>query len=189
MADKNLTGKTVAVLATDGFEQSELVQPVEALRGAGAEVRIVAPKAGRIRGWAETDWGDAVDVDATLDEANPDDFDALLLPGGVMNPDALRQDQRAIEFARRFFIDGKPVSVICHGAQTLIECDVLQGREMTSYPAVKTDMKNAGARWVDREVVCDQGFVTSRSPADLPAFIGKTLEEIAEGRHARQKTA
>jgi protease I len=189
MATPKLNDRTVAVPATDGFEQSELTEPVRAIRDAGATVHIVSPKSGSIRAWSGGDWGDSVDVDKTLDDASVNDYDALVLPGGVMNPDKLRQNGDAVDFVRRFFVDGKPVAAICHGAQTLIEFDVLQGRELTSYPAIKTDLKNAGARWVGKEVVCDQGLVTSRTPDDLPAFIAKRLEEIAEGVHARQKTA
>jgi protease I len=193
MATPKINGRIVAVLATDGFEQSELLEPLKAIRDAGATAHVVAPaktmQAGTIRGWSGADWADSVGVDKTLNDASANDYDALVLPGGVMNPDQLRQDTDAIDFVRRFFVDGKPVAAICHGAQTLIECDVLQGRELTSYPAIKTDLKNAGARWVDREVVCDQGLVTSRTPKDLKAFIAKTLEEIAEGKHARQRTA
>jgi len=189
MNDKKLIGKNVAVLATDGFEQSELSDPIDALRDAGAQVEIVSLKSGSIRGWKDDAWGDAFNVDRTLEDTDAKDFDALVLPGGVMNPDKLRMSEDAVEFTRGFFMDGKPVSAICHGPQLLIECDVLQGREITSYPSLKTDLKNAGARWVDREVVCDQALTTSRTPSDLPAFIKKTIEEIREGEHAGQKTA
>ena len=181
----------VAILSTNGFEQSELVEPLEKLREAGATVLVVSPHSGSIRGWSGENWGDSVDVDLTLKEAlgRVDEFDALVLPGGVANPDSLRINEDAIEFTRAFFKAGKPVSAICHGPQILIECDVLQGREVTSYESIKTDLKNAGARWVDKEVVCDQALTTSRTPDDLPAFIDKTIEEIAEGIHAGQKTA
>lgn len=188
MAQK-LRGKRVAVLATDGYEQSELVRPVEALREAGAEVDIVAPTTGRIRGWDRTDWGDAVDVDRAIAQADPALYDALVLPGGVMNPDALRVREDASSFVRGFFKAGKPVSAICHGPQILIDCGVIEGRELTSYPSIKNDLKNAGARWTDQEVVTDQGLTTSRSPDDLDAFISKTIEEILEGVHAGQATA
>lgn len=181
--------KKVAVLATDGFEQSELFEPVKALREAGAEAVIVSDKSGSIRGWNMGEWGDSVDVDLTLDSVDVADFDALLIPGGVMSPDKLRMNQIAIEFTRGFFEVGKPVSAICHGPQLLIECDVLTGRELTSYPAIKTDLKNAGARWEDLEVVVDAGLTTSRSPADLPAFCEKVVEELYEGVHAGQRTA
>ncbi len=191
MPRHDLSGRTIAVLSTDGFEQSELQQPVQALRDAGAVVHIVSPDAGVIRGWTKGDWGDEVAVDRTVRDAIPqaDDYDALLLPGGVINPDALRTDQDAVRFTRSFFEAGKPVAAICHGPQILIECDVLKGRQLTSYPSIKTDLQNAGARWTDQECVVDQGLVTSRSPKDLPAFIAKMKEEIAEGVHEGQKTA
>lgn len=179
----------VAILATDGFEESELTEPRKALEEVGATTHIIAPKRGAIRGWKSGDWGTSVEVDKTLEDAKADDYDALLLPGGVMNPDKLRMNRKAIDFTTEFFKDGKPVSAICHGPQLLIECDVLQGRELTSYASIKTDLKNAGARWVDKEVVVDQGLTTSRTPDDLPAFCKKTIEEIGEGIHARQKTA
>lgn len=182
---------TVAVLATDGFEQSELTEPVAKLTDAGATVHVIAPDSGAIKGWKDGDWGDSVEVDRTIDEAQArvDEYDALVLPGGVMNPDKLRMNTDAVTFVRAFFKAGKPVSAICHGPQILIECDVLEGREVTSYPSISTDLKNAGARWSDQEVVCDQGLVTSRTPDDLPAFIKKTIEEIHEGVHAGQKIA
>lgn len=182
---------TVAVLATNGYEQSELTEPVNKLREAGATVHIIAPDSGSIRGWKDGDWGDSVDVDRTITEAQAraDEYDALVLPGGVMNPDALRMREDATTFVREFFKAGKPVSAICHGPQILIDCGVIEGREVTSYPSIKNDLKNAGARWVDKEVVCDEALTTSRTPADLPAFIKKTIEEIREGVHAGQKTA
>lgn len=186
-----LNDKTVAVLATNGYEYSELDTPVRRLKDAGATVKIVAPESGSIRGWSDGDWGDSYDVDLTISDAiaRKDEFDGLILPGGVINPDQLRMNEDAIEFTRSFFKAGKPVSAICHGPQLLIECDVLQGREMTSYSSLKTDLKNAGARWVDKEVVCDQALTTSRTPDDLEAFMDKTIEELAEGVHAGQKTA
>ncbi len=184
-----LEDKTIAVLATDGYEQSELTEPVRGLRDAGATVHIIAPNPGTIRGWDRTEWGETVDVDRTLADADPDDYDALVLPGGVMNPDDLRMRDEAISFVRAFFKAGKPVSAICHAPQLLIDCGVLEGREVTSYPSIKQDLKNAGARWVDQPVVTDQGLTTSRSPEDLQVFIPKTIEEIAEGVHAGQATA
>ncbi|MEC9374400.1 MAG: type 1 glutamine amidotransferase domain-containing protein [Planctomycetota bacterium] len=187
--NESLKGMRVAVLATDGYEQSELTEPVKALRNAGAAVDIVSDKDGAIRGWNKSDWGDSVDVDRTIEKANADSYRGLVLPGGVMNPDKLRMNAKAVNFVRDFFKAGKPVAAICHGPQILIECDVLTGREVTSYPAIKTDLKNAGARWVDKEVVVDQGLTTSRTPKDLPAFCGKMIEELAEGAHAGQKTA
>jgi deglycase len=170
MADSTLKGLTVAILATDGFEQVELIEPRKALDQAGAETRVVSPKADRVRGWKFTDWGDEVRVDTPLDQAKPEDFDALLLPGGVMNPDSLRMAPKAVAFAKAFFDAGKPVAAICHGPWTVIEAGAARGRQMTSWPSLKTDLKNAGANWVDKEVVVDQKLVTSRKPDDIPAF-------------------
>lgn len=184
-----LQNKTIALLSTDGFEQSELLRPLEGLREAGATVHVIAPEAGSIRGWNNGDWGESVPVDKTITDAKVQDYDALVLPGGVMNPDSLRMREDATAFVREFFKAGKPVSAICHGPQILIDCGVIEGREVTSYPSIKNDLKNAGARWVDMEVVCDQGLTTSRTPDDLDAFIDKTIEEVAEGAHAHQATA
>ncbi len=181
---QNLKGKKIAVLATNGFEQSELLDPLNGLREAGADVDVVSPESGSIKGWSEGNWGKSVEVDRELADADPGDYDALVLPGGVMNPDKLRTDESAKAFVLAFFEAGKPVSAICHGPQILIDCDVVDGREMTSYKSIRADLENAGARWVDREVVTDNGLTTSRSPKDLPAFIRKTIEEITEGRHA-----
>jgi protease I len=186
MAGK-LDGKRVAMLVTDGFEQVELTEPRQALRDAGADVDIVAPKGGRVKGWNHTDWGDEFDVDAQLSAASPEDYDALVLPGGVMNPDKLRMDDDAVQFTRAFFEAGKPVAAICHAPWLLIEAGVVEGRELTSYTSVRRDLENAGARWVDREVVVDNGLVTSRNPDDIPAFNRKMVEEIAEGVHADQR--
>lgn len=182
---------TIAILSTDGFEQSELMEPLKQLREAGATVHVVSPESGTIKGWKDGNWGDTVEVDRTIDDAQSkfDEYDALILPGGVINPDKLRVREDATRFVREFFKAGKPVAAICHGPQILIDCGVVHGREMTSYPSIKNDLKNAGARWVDKEVVCDQGLVTSRTPKDLPAFIRKTIEEVREGVHAGQKTA
>ena len=185
--DHDLTGKKVAILATDGFEQAELVQPREALQKAGVRADIVSPNEGTIQGWAEKDFGDTFDVDVPLKKAKADDYDALLLPGGVMNPDTLRTIPQAVEFVRKFFDAGKPVAAICHGPQMLIEADVVRGRKLTSFPSLKTDLKNAGAEWVDETVVVDQGLVTSRRPADIPAFNKKMLEEFSEGVHTGQR--
>ncbi|HEY3159226.1 MAG TPA: type 1 glutamine amidotransferase domain-containing protein [Vicinamibacterales bacterium] len=182
MADQ-LKGKRVAVLATDGFEQDELTRPRKALEDEGAKVDVVSPEAGRIRGWKHKAWGDEVAVDRTLDQAKADEYDALLLPGGVMNPDRLRMDPRAVQFVKRFFADGKPIAVICHGPWMLIEAGVVRGVTMTSWPSVKTDLINAGARWVDLEVAVDRGIVSSRKPDDIPAFNRKMIEEFAEGIH------
>jgi protease I len=170
MADEPLKGLKVAILVTDGFEQVELAEPRKALDEAGAETRVVSPKADRVRGWKFTDWGDQVRVDAPLDQAKPEDFDALLLPGGVMNPDSLRMQPKAVAFAKAFFDAGKPVAAICHGPWLIIETGAGRGRRMTSWPSLKTDLRNAGADWADKEVVVDQKLVTSRKPDDLPAF-------------------
>lgn len=181
---RNLAGKRVAIVAADGFEQSELAQPQRALEDAGATTEIVSLRAGTIRGWKENDWGDEFTVDKTLAQANADDYDALVLPGGVMNPDKLRTDQDAVAFVSRFFAEGKPVGAICHGPWTLINAGAAKGRLMTSWPSLRQDLINAGARWTDEEVVVDHGLVTSRKPADIPAFNRKLIEEIAEAAHA-----
>src|SRR5690606_3879709 len=159
-----LEGKKVAILLTEGVEQVELTEPKRALEEAGATTEIVSPEEGRVRAWNHTEWGDEVEVDVPLDRARPEDYDALLIPGGVMNPDKLRMDERAVAFTRHFFEAGKPVASICHGPWMLAEADVVRGRTLTSYPSIRTDLRNAGAEWVDREVVVDQGLVTSRSP-------------------------
>jgi protease I len=187
--EKKLDGIKVAILATDGFEQSELFEPKKALEEAGAEVKIVSLKAGEIKGWNEKDWGDSIGVDLTVAEADANDFDALTLPGGVMNPDKLRMDEKAVGFVRAFFEAGKPVGAICHAPWTRIGADVVKNRTVTSWASLKTDLENAGAKWVDREVVTDNGLVTSRNPGDLPAFNEKIIEEFAEGFHKRQKAA
>jgi protease I len=179
----DLNGRTIAILATDGFEQSELTEPLRALQDAGAAVHVVSPKPDSIRGWDETDWGDEVTVDVELADARPEDYDGLVLPGGQINPDKLRLEPRAVDFVRAFFAAGKPVGAICHAPWLLVEADVAKGRTLTSFASIKTDLKNAGANWVDREVVVDQGLVTSRNPGDLEAFNAKLIEEFAEGRH------
>ncbi len=183
---KTLANKKVAILATDGFEQSELMQPKQRLEEAGAEVHIVSLEAGQIKGWDNDNWGDSIKVDKTLAEASSKDYNALVLPGGVINPDALRQEDSAVSFVREFFEQQKPVAAICHGPQLLIEADVVKDRKMTSFSSIRTDLKNAGANWVDQEVVTDEGLVTSRTPDDLPAFCDKIIEEIAEGKHEEQ---
>jgi len=183
----SLHGKRVAILVADGFEQSELEQPREALDEAGAETLIVSPEEGEVVGWEHKDRGDSFMVDVPLREADADDFDALLLPGGVMNPDKLRTFPEAVQFVREFFNAGKPVAAICHGPQILIETDLVRGRKLTSYPALRTDLLNAGAEWVDEQVVVDQGLVTSRTPEDIPEFSRKMLEEFEEGVHAGQR--
>ena len=181
--DTKLDGKKVAILVADGFEEAELTSPKEALEDAGAETSIVSPAERKVRAWDEKDWGSKYKVDVPLHEAKAADYDALVLPGGVMNPDHLRLEPKAIQFIREFFEAGKPVAAICHGPWTLIDAGMARGRRMTSYPSLRTDLKNAGAEWVDEEVVVDNGLVTSRKPDDLPAFNKKMLEEIGEGRH------
>jgi len=180
----NLNGKRVAILATDGYEESELLEPKRALDEAGAQTEIVSLQAGEIKGWKHTDWGGSIAVDATVQEADCADYDALVLPGGVMNPDKLRTVPEAVGFVRGFAEAGKPIAAICHGPWTLIEAGAVNGKRMTSWPSLQTDLKNAGAEWVDQEVVVDQGLVTSRKPDDLPAFNRKMIEEISEGQHA-----
>lgn len=182
---QTLKGKRVAILATDGFEQVELTEPKKALEQAGAMTEVIAPKSGEIRGWKSKDWGDSVKVDKTLENAKTGDYDLLLLPGGVANPDHLRMDEKAVRFVKDFAQSGKPVAAICHGPWTLIEAGVVKGHTMTSWPSLKTDLKNAGADWVDKEVVMDGNFITSRRPDDLPAFSKKVIEEIADGKHLK----
>jgi len=181
-----LNGKKVAILVENGFEQVELAEPKRALEEAGAKTQIVSPQHGTVLGWQANNWGDKFPVDVPLDGASAEDYDALLLPGGVMNPDKLRMNPKAVQFVRAFFEARKPVAAICHGPWTLVEADVVEGRKLTSYPSLHTDLLNAGARWVDQEVVVDQGLVTSRKPDDLPAFNRKMIEEFAEGVHERQ---
>jgi|SRR6187402_459562 len=178
-----LSNKKVAILSEEGFEQVELTSPKEALEAAGATVHVISPKSGTIKAWDKTNWGIEINVDKVLSDVSPDDYDALVLPGGVMNPDKLRQNKDAVAFASAFLDEGKPVAAICHGPQTLIETGMLNGRRMTSFPSLQTDLKNAGVDWVDEEVVVDNGLVTSRTPADLDAFNRKAIEEIAEGVH------
>jgi deglycase len=174
-----LQGKRIAIVATDGFEQSELFEPQKALKAAGATVDVIAPKPGQIQGMEHHDKGKSAPVDRTIDAAKPEDYAALVLPGGVANPDSLRLDERVVEFVRRFFDTQKPVAAICHGPWTLIEAQVVKGRTMTSWPSLKTDLKNAGANWVDREVVVDGRLVTSRKPDDLPVFCAKMVEAFS----------
>lgn len=184
MADQKLSGCKIAVLATDGVEQIELTKPVEALRAAGAQVELVSPKDGQIQGFNHHDKADKLDVDRRLAEADAASYQALVLPGGVINPDQLRMEPKAIEFVRSFAQAGKPIAAICHGPWTLIDAGAVEGRRMTSWPTLQTDLKNAGAEWVDEEVVVDNGLVTSRKPDDLPAFCARMIEEFAEGRHS-----
>ena len=187
--EQKLSGKRIAILATDGFEQSELFEPKKALEEAGAETCIVSLKSGEIKGWSEGNWGKSIKVDELVADCDSDDFDGLLLPGGVINPDKLRKEEDAVDFVQGFVEEQKPIAAICHGPQTLIETGVVAGRTMTSYASIKTDLINAGANWVNEEVVVDQGLVTSRSPKDIPAFNKKMIEEFAEGVHNRAPRA
>ena len=180
----DLKNLKVAILTENGFEQSELTSPKEAMEKAGVTVEIVSPQSKEVKAWDVDNWGITVPVDVPLDKAQPEDYDALMLPGGVFNPDKLRANQKAVDFVKHFLRQGKPIAAICHGPQTLIETGMIEGKKMTSYPSVKTDLKNAGVNWVDEEVVVDNGLVTSRSPKDLKAFNEKLLEELAEGVHA-----
>lgn len=186
MADQ-LRNKRVAALVDNGFEQSELIEPKKALEAAGAKVDVVSPQTGKVKGWQHKNWGDEVPVDRQLDQARADEYDALLLPGGVMNPDKLRMNPKAVQFVKAFVDSGKPIASICHGPWTLIEAGAVKGRRMTSWPSLQTDLRNAGANWVDQECVNDNGLVTSRKPDDIPAFNKKMIEEFAEGRHSRQE--
>ncbi|MBD2099463.1 type 1 glutamine amidotransferase domain-containing protein [Leptolyngbya sp. FACHB-261] len=184
---RELTNKKVAILVTDGFEQVELTKPKQALEAAGAQTQIISPKSDTVEGWNHFDKGDQFPVDVPLDSVNPNDYDALLLPGGVANPDQLRIQDKAVQFVRSFFEAGKPVAAICHGPWTLIEAGVVKGRTVTSWPSLQTDLRNAGANWVDQEVVVDKGLITSRNPQDIPAFNRKIVEEFAEGVHEEQR--
>ncbi len=186
---RKLNGKKVAILVTDGFEQVEMTKPRKALDEAGAETKIVSLKSGKIQGMHHADKGDKFDVDLTVDEVRPEEFDALMIPGGLMNPDSLRSNVAALEFTRHFFREGKPVAAICHGPWVLIDAGVVRGRTLTSWPAIKTDVKNAGGKWINEEVVVDNGLVTSREPDDIPAFNKKMIEEFCEGRHEAIATA
>jgi protease I len=183
---QDLQNKRVAVLATHGVEDAEFTAPIAALEENGAEVWIVSLEKKPIKSWSENDWHSSYDVDLTVEEAARESFDALVLPGGVLNPDKLRTDDRAVAFVRSFFRAHKPVAAICHGPQILIDAGVLDGRKVTSYASIRRDLENAGAEWVDREVVVDNGLVTSRTPDDLDAFCGKLCEEVAEGAHVGQ---
>ena len=185
-----LDGMKVAILAAEGFEQAELLEPRKALEEAGAQTLVVSPAKGEVQGWKHFDKAEKVKVDVPLEQANASAFDALLLPGGVANPDQLRMQPRAVQFVREFFEAGKPVAVICHGPWTLIEAGVVRGRKLTSWPSLQTDLRNAGANWVDQEVVVDDGLVSSRKPQDIPAFNRKMIEEFAAGQHpGRSQTA
>src|SRR3982751_749549 len=185
MADE-LKGKKIAFLAADMFEEVELAEPWKALQQAGAELELVSLQDGEIQGFNHYDKSGSFKVDKTVEEASANDYDGLVLPGGVGNPDNLRQDENAVQFVRDFFVQGKPVGAICHAPWTLVEAGVVRDRTLTSFPSLQTDVRNAGGNWVDEEVHVDQGLVTSRKPDDIPAFNEKLLEEIAEGRHAEQ---
>ena len=184
-----LSGKKIAILATHGFEQSELEVPRDTLKAAGATVEIISPQAGEIKGWDEKDWGRPVKVDKTLDQAAPADYDALVLPGGQINPDLLRVEPKALQFIKSVFDAKKVVAAICHAPWLLVETGIARGRRMTSYKSIKTDVANAGAKWEDSEVVVDQGLITSRNPGDLKAFSAKIIEEVREGRHTQRSSA
>ena len=179
-----LTGKKVAILTENGFEEVELTSPKKALEDAGAKVVIVSPQKEKVKAWAHDHWSIELPVDINVEDADPKEYDALMIPGGVLNPDKMRLNEKCVEFAQHFLQEGKPVAAICHGPQLLIETGLIEGRNMTSYPSVKTDLMNAGAFWIDREVVVDNGLVTSRSPKDLEAFNKKMIEEIKEGKHS-----
>lgn len=177
----SLKGKKIAFLATDGFEQVELTEPRKALDDAGATTVVISPKRGEIKGWEFKDWGDTVTVDKVLDDANPNEYDALVLPGGVINPDHLRMEPKAVNFVRQFVATGKTVAAICHGPWTLLEAGALKGKTVTSWPSLKTDLKNAGATWVDQDVVKDGNFIFSRKPDDIPAFSKAIIESVSQG--------
>ena len=189
MAGQQLQGKKVAILVADGFEQVELTEPKKALEEAGAQTKIVSPEKGKVKGWQHDHWGNELTVDTPLSSANPADFDALLLPGGVMNPDHLRMNPEAVKFAKAFFDAKKPVAAICHGPWMLVETGAVKGRTVTSWPSLQTDIRNAGGNWVDQQVVTDNGLVTSRKPDDLPAFNQKMIEEFGEGTHSQKKAS
>jgi protease I len=181
-----LSGKRIAILAADGVEQVELTEPRNALNDVGAKTELLSIKTGEIKAWSMKEWGDTFAVDKLVKEASPQEYDGLVLPGGVMNPDSLRINADAVSFVRQFYKTGKPIAAICHGPWTLIEAGVVEGKTMTSWPSLKTDLRNAGVNWVDEQVVVDKGLVTSRKPDDLPLFIKKMIEEFQEGIHHHQ---
>jgi protease I len=184
-----LNGKKVAFLFTEGVEQVELIEPLKAVREAGAEADLISLEPGEVEMWQHFDKGDKITAEKAVADADPSDYDGLVLPGGVANPDQLRGDEDAVRFLRSFIDSGKPVGVICHGPWLLVEADAVKGRRVTSWPSLKTDLRNAGAEWIDEEVVVDQGIVTSRKPDDLPAFCAKIIEEFAEGVHEERQAA
>ena len=184
-----ISNAKVVILATHGFEQSELQVPQQKLRDAGAHVVVVSPEKGQIRGWKNKDWGESVTVDKSLDEVSADDYDALVLPGGQINPDLLRINAQALQLIRDFLDAGKVVAAVCHAPWLLIEVDAVRDKQVTSYKSIKTDVINAGGQWRDETVVTDQGLITSRNPGDLDAFVNKIIEEVREGSHARRRTA
>ena len=186
MSNQTLKGKRIAILATDGFEQSELIDPKKLLEAAGAQVDVVSPAAGKIRGWKSKDWGDEVAVDRTLDQARADDYDGLVLPGGQINPDKLRIEPRAVSLIQAFARSGKTIGAICHGPWLLVEAGLVRDKRVTSWPSVRTDLQNAGAKWEDHEVVVDGGLITSRNPQDIPAFAGKLIEAFAASGERRR---
>lgn len=181
----SIRGKRIAILAADGFEHSELIKSKEILENHEALTEVVSLKPGKIKSWKDKNWGEEIDVESVVSQVQADDYDALLLPGGVINPDILRMNEAAVHFISQFVEMGKPIAAICHGLSSLIETNILEGRVVTSWPSIKTDLLNAGAKWVDQEVVADQGLVTSRKPEDIPAFCRKFIEEISEGTHRR----
>lgn len=184
----NLNNKKIAILATDGFEKSELFEPYNKLKDEGATVEIISNKSGEIKSWDNGNWGKTITVDKKIEDANQSDYNALVLPGGVINPDILRRDKKALAFVNSFFKSSKPVAAICHAPWLLISANVIMNRTVTSFESIKDDIVNAGANWVDKEVVVDSGLITSRNPNDLPVFINKIIEEIKEGKHKGQVT-
>ena len=180
----NLQGKKIAIVATDGFEQVELTEPKRALEAAGAKVDVISPTPGEIKGWKFADWGDRIKVDKTLDDAKPTDYDGLVLPGGQINSDKLRIEPKAVAFVTEFFNSGKPIGAICHGPWMLVEAGVVKNKTLTSWPSVRTDIRNAGGHWVDEEVVTDGNLTTSRNPDDIPAFSKRLIQEFSQGKQA-----
>lgn len=183
--NRSTENKKVAIITENGFEEVELTSPMNALEKAGATVHVISPQKEKVKAWDHDHWSIEVPVDKTVDEANPADYDMLLIPGGVLNPDQMRMNEKCVAFAKHFMESGKPIAAICHGPQLLIETGTLKGKKMTSYSSLKTDLVNAGANWMDKEVVVDNGFVTSRSPKDLEAFNKKIVEELSEGVHEK----